>query len=491
MNPDPKSLRLPRKKSLGVHEEILVDTTFPPDIYDETVFPSLTRKIEFLKSAVNVPTEFSSNRRPRSLVGIKMKKGFQIPTANAKKMSNNDRRYEQRNKHKIVNLGKEEIVNEQLEMTVEGKFQPKEMAGKNHKSASSAKLKDWIPNSHPVEDFQGNPLWMISRSSWAVTNMVSTHPLHLSWNNQQLYRYMLRYVPSRKRLEELGHPISNFVNPDKVFIVKKEGRAFCKQNSGNMETVSLKNKLCDRCGAIFSFETGEGHKVECVYHWGKLVFVPKYDVHLTCCMRSPSSGGCTTAKSHVWNGLYYGVNSSLEGFFRTGFVNSRAGTKIIGLDCEMCFTTNGFELVKVALVDILGKQVYYSLVYPENEVVDYNTRFSGVSESDFFTSGAKAFRVVQEEVLNLIQTDTIIIGHGLENDLRALKIVHHLVVDTSIVYPHRHGFPSRRPLKDIAAEVLGRKIQEGGHNPIEDANVCVELILKQLKLDFNIEVSPN
>lgn len=449
--------------------------------------------MELVELAANVPIEVSSSRCPRSLKGIKTKKGIQSPTANTKAMYNNDRLDEQQNKNEILDLGKEEVIKQQLKMAIEREYQSREKAEANRKAITSAEYKDWLlKKPHLDADYQGQPLWMISRSSWAVTNMVSTHPLELSWDHAQLYRYILRYVPSRRRLEEFGYPLVSLMNPREVVIMKKEGLAAYKSKNNKREKVSPPSKLCDRCGAIFVTKTGEAiRKDECVYHWGKIQSTDDLEVYLTCCKRSPSSCGCTTAKSHVWNGLYYGLNSRLKGFLRTRFDTPREGTKIFGLDCEMCFTTKGFELVKVALVDLLGNQVYYSLVYPEHEVVDYNTRFSGVSEKDFKNSGAKNFKKVQEEVLKLIQTDTIIIGHGLENDLRALKIIHYLVVDTSIVYPHHHGFPSRRTLKDIAEEVLGRKIQEGGHNPVEDANVCVELILKQLKMDFNVQINPD
>lgn len=464
--------------------------TFPPDIYDETVFPSLTRKIVFLESGVNVPNEFSSNISPRSLIGITTNKGIQNPTANTKTMSNNDRLNEKQHEKKIfVNLVKEEVIKEKLDMAIVRKYQPKENGKIKRTDICIANYKKWLlTNPHLVVDYQGHPQWMIPRSPWAVTNLVSTHPLDLSYNRHQLYRYILRYVPSRKRLEELGYPLVSVKNPNQVVIIKKE--SFTKNNKKN--EVNPPNKFCERCGATFLMETGEPCQMdECVYHWGKVISTGVVNVHLTCCKGSPTSRGCTTAQFHVWNGLYYGENWDLEGFVRTGYVTSRAGSQIFGLDCEMCFTTEGLELIKVALVDLFGNQVYYSLVYPENEVIDFNTRFSGVSRHDFLINKGKYFKTVQEEVLKIIQTDTIIIGHGLENDLRALKIIHSLVVDTSIVYPHPCGLPSRRPLKDIAEDVLGRKIQEGGHNPVEDANVCVELILKQLKVDFNVHFNPD
>lgn len=41
---------------------------------------------------------------------------------------------------------------------------------------------------------------------------------------------------------------------------------------------------------------------------------------------------------------------------------------------------------------------------------------------------------MRQDVLNLISESTILIGHSLENDLRALYIYHSQIIDTSILY---------------------------------------------------------
>jgi len=41
---------------------------------------------------------------------------------------------------------------------------------------------------------------------------------------------------------------------------------------------------------------------------------------------------------------------------------------------------------------------------------------------------------VQKELESLLNEDTILIGHSLENDLHCLKMIHEWVVDTSIIY---------------------------------------------------------
>merc|ERR1712061_495959 len=113
---------------------------------------------------------------------------------------------------------------------------------------------------------------------------------------------------------------------------------------------------------------------------------------------------------------------------------------VYGIDGEMLFTTQGMQLCKITVVGIDGRLVYETLVQPEDPIVDYNTRFSGVSAKDLKRGPTKSLKEVQ-------------------NDLRALKLVHMTVIDTSLVFPHYYGMPFRRSLKSIVQSYLKREIQ--------------------------------
>ena len=54
--------------------------------------------------------------------------------------------------------------------------------------------------------------------------------------------------------------------------------------------------------------------------------------------------------------------------------------------------------------------------------MDYNTRFSGVSAKDLKRGPVKSLKDVQNDLLGFINANTILMGHSLENDLRALKV---------------------------------------------------------------------
>ncbi|XP_046681239.1 putative exonuclease GOR [Homalodisca vitripennis] len=133
------------------------------------------------------------------------------------------------------------------------------------------------------------------------------------------------------------------------------------------------------------------------------------------------------------------MNGPLEGFVRTlPRQNSTPEDRpdVYALDCEMGFTVRGLELLKVTVITQDGSVKYESLVRPKAEIVDYNTRFSGVKEEEY-CGNLRTLREVQSDMTEFIKEDTILIGHGLEKDLRAFRMVYSTYVDTGVVFPHR------------------------------------------------------
>merc|ERR1712226_658132 len=179
-----------------------------------------------------------------------------------------------------------------------------------------------------------------------------------------------------------------------------------------------------------------------------------------------------------------------EGFTKTRTQRNRNQSDgnhgVYGIDGEMLFTTQGMQLCKITVVGIDGKLVYETLVQPEDPIVDYNTRFSGVSAKDLKRGPTKSLKEVQNDLLGFISANSILMGHSLENDLRALKLVHMTVIDTSLVFPHYYGMPFRRSLKSIVHSYLNREIQEEncGHDSYEDARACIELMLWKVRQDL-------
>ncbi|TVU06388.1 hypothetical protein EJB05_49600 [Eragrostis curvula] len=157
-------------------------------------------------------------------------------------------------------------------------------------------------------------------------------------------------------------------------------------------------------------------------------------------------------------------------------------TKALAVDCEMVGVgSDGSKsaLGRVTLVNSFGNVVYDEYVRTVERIVDYRTRISGIRPKHM--NKAKEFWTVQKEVAELIK-GRILVGHALHNDLKVLLLSHPKkdIRDTSEYEVFRRE-RKRRSLKDLAAEVLGAKIQQSEHCPIEDARAAMFIYNKHKK----------
>ncbi|KAK3327096.1 hypothetical protein B0T19DRAFT_152265 [Cercophora scortea] len=287
-------------------------------------------------------------------------------------------------------------------------------------------------------------------------------------------------------------------------------------------------EVCDRCTTRFQVFPGRREEDgaltsggPCVYHWGKSFFpdrapgdVGRSEKQYRCCKEAVGdSTGCVKSETHVFKTTNPARLAALVPFAQTPPNPLAPKDRAVCFDCEMGYTVRGMELLRVTATSWPGgEELLDVLVHPVGEVLDLNSRFSGIWPEDIanaepwtasgvFDSGGKGVgigeggrpkkkkmqivsgpTVARDLLFSLIAPETPLIGHGLENDLNAIRIIHPTIIDTVLLFPHNRGLPIRHGLKMLMEKHLNKAIQvekDGvvvGHDSAEDARAAGELV---------------
>ncbi|XP_045777582.1 RNA exonuclease 4 [Maniola jurtina] len=145
------------------------------------------------------------------------------------------------------------------------------------------------------------------------------------------------------------------------------------------------------------------------------------------------------------------------------------------IDCEMVGSGNKSILARVSIVNENGMTVLDEYVKPTAQVTDYRTCVSGIKRTNL--QNGREFSTIKQKVQSLI-SGCILIGHSLHFDLDALGLSHpeHMRRDLAQYEPFKrlnNGQPAS--LQFLARQYLGRYIQEGEHDSVQDAKACMDI----------------
>ncbi|KAG2186703.1 hypothetical protein INT44_002929, partial [Umbelopsis vinacea] len=273
-----------------------------------------------------------------------------------------------------------------------------------------------------------------------------------------------QYILTEEQLEKMNYPLADAL-----------------EISQSIDSSVGIERQCDRCTKSFIVKdilTKQDMEL-CRYHHGRIRKIKvhgEYERLYYCCNSPPESLGCTTGP-HVYKDETIEALAKRIPFSSVKPVSgaSKYIRQIIALDCEMAYTTAGMELVRISAIDEFNETIMDELVLPQHMVVDLNSRYSGIQT----LRGAKYnLQDIQLMLSKFMDEHTILAGHGLENDLKALRIFHPNIVDTVALYPHPNGLPYRYGLRFLANKYLQRFIQDSsdGHDSFEDAKTSLDLI---------------
>ncbi|KAF2135289.1 uncharacterized protein K452DRAFT_260871 [Aplosporella prunicola CBS 121167] len=273
--------------------------------------------------------------------------------------------------------------------------------------------------------------------------------------------------------------------------------------------------------------------LRCRFHAGALVavYTPVGSTRSrrkmwSCCSKPPAGSPCSGAENHVAAEYPPGQMHREWQYHATrphAGLHATTARPAVAIDCEMGTAMSGdSELIRVTLIDYFTDEVLVdSLVFPDVPMLELRTRFSGVTWNALRKARPERTCLfgrdsARDAVWRFVGPETVVVGHSANNDLKALRWMHRVVVDTFLLealrpaakeeeekeegkktesdstteqsvpptadqtpptgaQPQKKKLPrgsSPMSLKSLAKAKLGREIQKAGksgHDSLEDA----------------------
>ena len=282
------------------------------------------------------------------------------------------------------------------------------------------------------------------------------------------YSKLEEYLLPEKVMDKMNFPRST----------SEKGKAVLKNSNDKLypgfPTKFL--RICNLCKKKYrvAFNECQRSNEVCSFHPEKSI---KKGQFYKCCGGSLNSPPCTNNPQHVHCHV---DTDNLTGFICTNEWESKKN--IIALDCEMLYTDLGFEIAAITVINEKCEVVLEKIVCPEGNIINYNTFHSSLSEKDFDGVTYK-LEHLHNDMKKFIGKDTILVGHGLENDLLRLKVIHDKIFDTCFVYPHPRGLPYRKRLDELRSTYLKERNEDLNTNKLKcykDAVDTVRLALHKI-----------
>lgn len=208
-------------------------------------------------------------------------------------------------------------------------------------------------------------------------------------------------------------------------------------------------------------------------------------------VESPQQRLVRLTMEHPHFSLYYCFPSYDEEWITTKLGKVSKAMKsntMIAIDCEMVLCEDGSEtIVKVCAVDHNLEVILDNLVNPNKAISDFRTEITGISAKDL-EGVTCSLKDIQKSLKKLLSHGTILVGHSLHNDLKALKVDHARVIDTQLIFKCQNdSIRARASLNNLCKSVLGCEVRREGdpHNCLDDACAAMKLALAKLEHGFD------